>query len=85
MAAVIRFPAKPRSLAAQVFLLPSAQTAAEETAGCVANPTHPLVTLTWAVAAVVIAIGLGPWVSRAMGIVLPTYALVRIGRSDGGL
>lgn len=84
MAAVIRFPAKPRARAAQVFLLPTAQTAAEETAGCVAIPTHPLVTLTWAVAAVLVAIGLGPWISRAMGIFLPTYALVRIGRSDIG-
>lgn len=84
MAAIIRFPAKPRARAAQVFLLPTTQTAAEETAACVAIPAHPLVTLTWAVAAIIVAVGLGPWISRAMGIFLPTYALVRVGRTDGG-
>lgn len=84
MAAILRFPAKPRALAAQAFILPTAESAAEEAAACVTIPAHPLVTVTWAIAAIIVAVGLGPWISRAMGVFLPAYALVRVGRTDVG-
>ena len=46
----------------------------------VALREHPLVTLTWIAAALAIALGIGPWVSKVSGLFLPAFAMVRLGR-----
>lgn len=50
---------------------------------CIAlSATHPLVRLTWLIAGLAIAAGLGPWISQHAGVMLPAFALVRTrGRS----
>jgi hypothetical protein len=81
--AVIPFPSLQRAEpAARPRPAASVPTIADQTAACVAIPQHPLVALTWLAAAVVVAVGLGPLLSKLLGIVLPAFALVRIGRTD---
>lgn len=79
--AVIPFPVKPRVSRPKVSR--SNQTAAAEAAAAsVAVPHHPIVTLTWVVVATALAAGLGPWISKAAGVFLPAFALVRLGPKD---
>ncbi len=49
-------------------------------AGVALPREHPLVTIAWIVAAIVIAAGLGPWLSKCVGVALPAFAMVRTRR-----
>lgn len=46
-------------------------------AGLALSSDHPLVVGAWIAAGLMVAGGLGPWLSKALGIVLPAFALVR--------
>lgn len=46
-------------------------------AGIALNMDHPLVMAAWLAAGLVVAAGLGPWLSKAAGVMLPAFALVR--------
>ncbi len=60
---------------------PLTERCALDVAGAgVALREHPLVTLTWVAAALAIAMGIGPWVSKVSGLFLPAFAMVRLGR-----
>jgi hypothetical protein len=49
-------------------------------AGVALERDHPLVTVAWILAAFAIAAGIGPWVSKCIGVTLPAFAIVRTGR-----
>lgn len=46
-------------------------------AGLAVASDHPVVIAAWLVAGLVVAAGLGPWLSKCAGVVLPAFALVR--------
>lgn len=49
-------------------------------AGAAPQQHHPLLTIAWILAAFAIAAGIGPWVSKCIGVTLPAFAIVRTGR-----
>ena len=46
-------------------------------AGIAVDADHPFVIVAWLTAGLVLAAGLGPWLSKALGVMLPAFALVR--------
>lgn len=46
-------------------------------AGLALRADHPLVMAAWLAVGLAIAVGVGPWLSKAAGIMLPAFALVR--------
>lgn len=55
--------------------LPAPEHAAP--AGLAVAHDHPLVIAAWIAVGLAVAVGLGPWLSRCAGVVLPAFALVR--------
>jgi hypothetical protein len=55
--------------------LPSSEIAIP--AGIAVDADHPFVIVAWLAAGIVIAAGLGPWLSKAIGVMLPAFAFVR--------
>ncbi len=53
-------------------------------AGIALPADHPVVMLAWLLAGLAIAAGIGPWMSKYAGVVLPAFALVRTARRRQG-